>query len=297
MEPVKKEINTGGIMQIVIIGRLRSGKSLISLCLARRLAKEFQTSFDASHVTYEAADFLKLLNDEKKMKRGSVAILDEAGITASSRRWYSDLNQAISATTQTFGNRGFIIIYTVPHLKFVDSAILRLINVCIKTKDKPSREKHEAYGKWYWWEVNPETGKIKKRFPYWYEGINKKTLKLTRFTLPPQDFIDEYVKQTATYKKKVMKQAEATAHSEAEQERHKARKVDLNAIKKKVFANPGRYLQQWGTRTILRRPLAAHDFGLSLSQSERLRDTVRAEVIKKGLDRQQIKIGGTGGSQ
>jgi len=94
-----------------------------------------------------------------------------------------------------------------------------------------------------------------------------------------------------------MKHAEAMARAEAEQDRLKARRVDLNAIKKKVFANPGKYLQQWGTRTILRRPLAAHDFQLSLSQSERLRDTVRAEVIKKGLDRPKIKIGGTGGSQ
>jgi len=295
LRKAKRKIDEGGVIQIIVIGSLRSGKSLIALSLGKIFSEALGREFDLTHVTHEVADFLSLLNDEKRMGRGSVAILDEIQIQASSRRWYSDVNMAILAATQTFGNRGYIVIYTLPNLKGLDSGIVRLIDICVKTKGHPNRARHEAYGKLYFWEVNPETSKIKKKFPLRYEGIAKKKMKIIRFHLPPQDFIDAYVAKTDIYKRKVLKNAERVAREDSEMKmKHKV--TDLSKIVRKVFADPAKYLQKWGGRTIAHRNLIAHDFGLSESQANKVRDLVRHEILRKGMESPRIGIGEAGGS-
>ena len=276
VRPIKNIIDGGGILQIVVIGKLRSGKSLMAIRLGEIFSKAFDLPFDENHIAYEPAEFIALLNDEERMKRGSVAILDEAGIAVSNRRWWSDANQAIVSVAQTFGNRGFIVIYTLPHLKFLDAGVARLLNVCIKTYKRPVRSKRHMWGKWYWWRVEPETGKVYRRLPRYWVGSRRKKVKLVKFNFPEEPLIKKYVKATDAYKKKVLVAAEQTARGGGYAKVARVlSKEEVEAIVAKVKKSK-RYFNKRGKPI---RSLIEHDFDLGEPLAKRV-----AELVVHGVN-------------
>ena len=97
-----------------------TGKSTGSIHTARRIAGDL---FDINeHVVYDAEELLRLIDD---CPRYGTIILDEAGEAAFSREWNSKMNKAIVKGSQQMRDRNLNVIFNLPALELLDSALRR----------------------------------------------------------------------------------------------------------------------------------------------------------------------------
>lgn len=97
-----------------------TGKSTGSIHTATRIAGDL---FDLNeHVVYDAEELLRLIDDCPRY--GSI-ILDEAGEAAFSREWNSEMNKAIVKGSQQMRDRNLNVIFNLPALELLDSALRR----------------------------------------------------------------------------------------------------------------------------------------------------------------------------
>ncbi len=97
-----------------------TGKSTGSIHTARRIAGDLFRIKE--HVVYDAEELLRLIDDCPRY--GSI-ILDEAGEAAFSREWNSEMNRAIVKGSQQMRDRNLNVIFNLPALELLDSALRR----------------------------------------------------------------------------------------------------------------------------------------------------------------------------
>src|SRR5438309_9370928 len=80
---------------VIFVGAPGSGKSFSAL----RLATQLDTTFTADRVVFDVKSYLEIL--ARGTAPGQVVLLDEAGVSAPSRKWQSATNQALALTVET----------------------------------------------------------------------------------------------------------------------------------------------------------------------------------------------------
>jgi len=98
---------------MVITGPTGSGKSWAALRIAEYIDKEFSME----KVYFEITPLVADLRDGK-LKRGSAAVLDEAGVSFASRSFQSVQNKQMSALLQIFRASNIALIITLPNMSF-----------------------------------------------------------------------------------------------------------------------------------------------------------------------------------
>ena len=118
---------------ITIMGETGSGKTYCALRLGELLDKEFCLY----NISFTAADFIKKINDHfngsHPLKKGTVLIVDEAGVEFSNRRWQSNENQLLGMLAQSFRSLNWIVIFTLPHLSFFEKQARMMSNYVLCT--------------------------------------------------------------------------------------------------------------------------------------------------------------------
>ena len=107
-----------------------SGKSYCALSMAKQLDKRFTMD----NVVFTPEELMNLVESDK-LKKGSVIVWDEAGVGISHRSWQSQTNKLINYLLQTFRHRNFILIFTSPHLDFIDASTRKLFHAQFQTKE------------------------------------------------------------------------------------------------------------------------------------------------------------------
>ena len=131
----------------LIIGMPGKGKTFAAVRLGERLDPTF--GIDRVCVTYH--EFLTVLQEMKKRwdagedVTGKVIIFDEFQKGAGARKFMSMVNQAINDVLQTFRYLNLIVIFTTPHLSFIDINARALMHFQITMKEK-NREMGLARG-------------------------------------------------------------------------------------------------------------------------------------------------------
>jgi hypothetical protein len=106
---------------IMIVGKLRSGKSYSAL----RIAELVDEDFSLNNLVYATDKFIRLV---KMSEEGSVIVFDEAGVNIFARDWQSKMNKALAKIFQILGYKHLGIILTFPNVMFVDKAVRRLFD-------------------------------------------------------------------------------------------------------------------------------------------------------------------------
>ncbi len=207
----------------VIVGPTGSGKSYSALTLASKI----DPTFDITKVVFTSEAFLKLINDPKKLKKGSVVVFDEFGVGMPRREWYSVSNKMISYLLQTFRNRNLGVIFTVPSLDYIDTQALRLMHTKIITLSI-DRQINEVVCKWFDLDFNPRRGKE----PYTkYPRIRDKKgriiiLDRIGFPMPDSKLVSAYERKKTKYTKELNLELEDSLRELKE----KTKKKDVRSI-------------------------------------------------------------------
>ncbi len=108
---------------IAITGEMGAGKSSLALKLAEILHEEHGLGFSIDNVYFDLAQFA----DDLLIKRKHVMIVDEAGVQLYSRNFMTEMNRFIAQIAQMLRFRNDIIIFTLPHVRFLDKTVRILL--------------------------------------------------------------------------------------------------------------------------------------------------------------------------
>ena len=109
-------------------GDPRSGKTLWLEFLGHCFDPTFLPNFRKRMVQSEN-DFMDAMDSIGAHKwEGAAVVIDEAGVTASSARWYDKWNTMLAETVQTAGYLHPIILFASPRQDFIDSRLRKMFN-------------------------------------------------------------------------------------------------------------------------------------------------------------------------
>lgn len=119
---------------IAITGRAGTGKSYVALRIAYSLDPTFNENTLSERIVRNEEEFLRLLVEKDKLRKGSAVIFDEAGVSLANREWQSLNNRIIDRILQTFRYRNLLTIFTVPYMTFMDIHAQKQLHYKIMTK-------------------------------------------------------------------------------------------------------------------------------------------------------------------
>jgi hypothetical protein len=183
---------------ISILGEPGSGKSLSAVTLAKLVDDGFSLDF----LVYTPEEFLRVLDEAE---RGNVVIFDEAGVGLPAREWQSLQNKLINYVLQTFRYQNICVIFTTPHISYIDKQVRHLFNYSAVANGYDT--KRDAFlTRWYVRQNNPFAD-IPSYEPFALYEDGKK-VELGDIYVPlPHDLIDEYEEKARKRKTDIRKDA------------------------------------------------------------------------------------------
>lgn len=189
---------------ILVVGSTGSGKSYSCLSQAEKYYNEVgKGKFPLKNVCFTPLEFMERINSGE-LKRGDVLILEEIGISQSSRNWYSNTNKLINYLLQSFRNLNLIVFMNTPDTSFLDSQTRKLVHFVWECLNIDPNKKTCSI-KPLKIQVNKRSGKIYMK--YLRVIMNGEALPLIRLNmgLPSQELRAKYEKRKKDYTNKLNK--------------------------------------------------------------------------------------------
>lgn len=119
------------------------GKSWSSVGVGERLSIDNHRHFSIRYnVKHSIKEFVAVIADLQERfekgenTRGTVLILDDAGVSANAQKWFEDVSKLLSDTTEIFRYLGLIVIITTPFSEEVLKRVRCLAHARFKLKKK-----------------------------------------------------------------------------------------------------------------------------------------------------------------
>ncbi|MDY6776210.1 MAG: zonular occludens toxin (zot) [Halobacteria archaeon] len=195
------------------------GKSYAAL----RIAEVLDPDFSIDQVAFSIDEFIDLVRDDS-YGQGSVIVLDEAGVAAGARDWYSDSNQLLNQVLQTWRHQNRAAIFTLPALGFLDKGARTLLHAYLE----PIRidyEKNQNITKFQYLDKNPKATGSATRIYYKYPelqdpetGVRKKYKRLA-INLPSEELQEAYEEKKEEFTGDLNDRVAEALEKEEEEER------------------------------------------------------------------------------
>ena len=212
---------------ITTLGATGSGKSWSNLRIAEKATRiNLNKDFDPRNITFTPREAMERINSGELI-RGDVIIMEEIGVSASSREWWSITNIMLSYLTQTFREKGYVLLMNTPDLSFIDKNIRKLTH-CILTTQGINFRTNTTKVVPKILQVNHSTGKV------YYKFMRSKRAKVQGVNLqrPSQPLIDYYEVKKKEYVDKLNEKIEKKILVSEEKEKKADDKVMGNGVTK-----------------------------------------------------------------
>jgi len=264
---------------ILIVGSPGTGKSLLALRIAEKLDPTFTLENMKERVVIEASQFSKLIanEDETKLERGAVFIVDEMGASMGNRDWYTIGNKMVSLILQTFRYRQLIMIMTVPNMSFIDVSARKLIDVLIETKkiDFNTNKTKARVWKLQFNKISGEATPFRQRFRIKDELGETVVLDNMWFDRCDIKMAHSYEKFSREFKQSMAEKALANIlRSQAKVD--KKSNFDIDGIVKKILEEKDKYYKPHRGNLILNRARIEGDFGIGANRSKQVIERIKS---------------------
>lgn len=218
---------------LIIIGPTGIGKSWAGLRIAQYLDPNFKNNIK-ERVCFDILKMIKLIN-QKKIGRGDVLILDEAGIAFGTRAAMTIVNKQISYLLQAWRYLNCGLIMTLPDLTFLDVHGRKLCHAVFHVMSLHERKGY-CSGKIYDNVNSPWKGVTLREFPCTKEGGQIIRHKWMTIGKPSKRVRKEYEEMKAEFNEELNKRIEDTIHSlEVERVMDMTKKIDNKRQARKMF--------------------------------------------------------------
>lgn len=176
-----------------VTGETGSGKSWSAI----RLASALDPDFSVDQVAFGIEEFLHLVKD-RSYGPGSFIVLEEAGVEASHREWYSKANQILNIILQTWReqNRGAIL--TLPELDKLDKTARARLHAYLEAVEKNEQERWTRI-KYQRIQTNPRSGENYFKYPRLRINGSVRKTKGFKVRAPDPGLIEEYEQRKREY--------------------------------------------------------------------------------------------------
>lgn len=189
------------MFSLVIVGPVGSGKSWAAISIGYLLDRKYsgEPRFNIDHVCFNAREFAKLVS--KPLPKGTVIIIDDAGLVAASSDAITREVKEISKIFQSIRSRNYCIIWTLPNFGLLASNIQVIVQNygemmgVIKSKEQSLMKFQEIQA----------SGKVKKLYFHspstnkreYNPFTNMSTIKKVKNPIlhidkPPKELVDAY---------------------------------------------------------------------------------------------------------
>jgi hypothetical protein len=236
---IKKEKNA----LILVVGQTGEGKS--DYCNSFGL--ELDPGFNPNRVAHKTVNnFIRILNHDKNLKRGSVINWDDAGKGLKRDEWYLRMNKIVRDVLQTFRIDGLIVFVNCPDASYIDSKVLKLFHYWVEM-DHIDYEKQLAYVRFYSIQTNNKSGKTYWHRPTYIDDtgtLRRIDFHVTRKT--PDWFDKEYRKEKRKTNKDIKLEGEKELNNLEEDERRK--NLTVEDMVSEISADFGEYISEYKKR-------------------------------------------------
>lgn len=135
----KRVVNQNKNATILVVGDyVGCGKSYLSL----KLGEVFHTANNLPPFTIDNVGFMpeEFLSFVRSADRYSAFVFDDAGLSVSSRQWYSEINAILTSVVESYRFLNLVVFITVPIRSLIDKNIRELSNFLI-TVGNPGQAK------------------------------------------------------------------------------------------------------------------------------------------------------------
>lgn len=212
---------------LYVTGAPGSGKSWFCLKIAEEISKLNEVPFNVkTNVTFKPEEFLKAVNDEKQIPKGSCVIFEEVGVNINAKRSMTTINRIMSNVFQTVRQRGIVCILNAPDLGFLEKDVRKLLHFWFETERLLIHIKQCWIKPWIV-EVRQSDGEIRYVYPRF--GDYDKITQLIA-TPPSKELTQQYAQYEKEYKEALRKEAE----EEAAKLNEDKEKISMTAQKQKL---------------------------------------------------------------
>ena len=187
---------------IAFTGSTGSGKTYCSLRAGEDWYKfQFNSLFPIENVCFSLGSLIKRiveLRDTKKLKKGTLLILEEAGANYGSLDFQNKVSKMFSYILQSFRSMNILLLMTVPVLTMINKQARQLIHASFITAGI-NYESKEGKIKPFFHQLDQRTGK-----PYWHYPkvvLNKRWVRLQRinFKIPSKELLIAYERKKESF--------------------------------------------------------------------------------------------------
>lgn len=173
----KKRESENRNLNVIMTGKVGGGKSLGSLSTGNYL----NHNYDLDNICYEISQFIDRIQSQPK---GSVIILDEAGVAAGNKDSMTTAAKSLSKTIQSTRYLQMISIFNIPNIAFLDRQVKTLCDL-VFTHEQDMRQGEFSVAI----PELTEDGKDIEFLPLRFDG---RLIQTVYFPLPPPQLIEGY---------------------------------------------------------------------------------------------------------
>lgn len=254
-----------------VCGETGSGKSWSAI----RIASALDPNFSVEQIAFGIEEFLHLVKD-RSYGPGSFIVLEEAGVEASHREWYSKANQILNIILQTWReqNRGALL--TLPELDKLDKTARSRLHAYLETVEKNEQEEWTRV-KYQRIQTNPRSGKNYFKYPRLRVDGSVRKIKGFKVGAPDPDLIEKYEARKRRYNDGLIEGAldELTG----EEDDGDAADIDPKEVATEIVDDDtiGDYMKDNHGQKYLDRDLLSLDYDLSNSESKKVKKLLLRE--------------------
>jgi hypothetical protein len=172
-----------------VVGDTGDGKSFASL----RIGEVLDPNFSIDNVAFDIVEFIEKVVDDS-YGRGSVIVLEEGSVEASSYDWHSDSNRVFAKILDTWRHQNRMGIINLPNFQALEKGARRRTKGIVKMQHAaPWRDYSQA--KFY----DSKYGNIEDKFTTPFPTIDGKVRKHIRFSMPSDELVEEYEQAKEEY--------------------------------------------------------------------------------------------------
>jgi len=181
-----------------ITGNPGSGKSYVSLRWGELQSERNGVEFSVDNIVFTPKEFIRLINSGN-LKRGSVIIMDEAGVAINSRKWQSSINLMVNYVIQTFRHQNYVVILNAPYFDFIDAAVRKMFHMMFEM-DRIDHKEKVSWTRPKVIQVNQRTGHVYyKWLRFKFAGEQPMALDKAGFRLPSKELRIAYEQKKKEY--------------------------------------------------------------------------------------------------
>lgn len=252
----------------VVVGDTGDGKSYASL----RLGEVLDPNFSINNVASNIVEFMQHATEDHP--RGTVTVLEEASVEASSYDWHDDSNRIFAKLLDTWRHQNRMAIINLPNFKSLEKGARRRTKGIVKMQHAaPWRDYSQA--KFY----DAKYGNIEDRFTTPFPVIDGKQRKYIRFNMPSEQLREAYEAQKKEYTGELnadMLETLLDAQEEEEAEDKSAKDIADEILRENLGEQ---YIKEYNGRKSINQDLIEVDFDIGARKGGKVKAKLEQKLL------------------